>query len=96
MMLTFIQRLTSLRRRLNTQLQGLESGEVKVLRLLDGGATDEDDTARHLEELQACLRDIDSALHEAGVTQKAVAALTSGYLSVASRESATVARARAS
>ncbi|MBV9316115.1 MAG: hypothetical protein JOZ34_01520 [Gammaproteobacteria bacterium] len=96
MMLTFIQRLTSLRRRLSTQLQALESGEVKVLLLLDGGATDEDDTARHIEELHACLRDIDRALDEAGVTQKAAAALTSGYLSAASRDCTTIARARAS
>jgi len=72
-MLHLIQRLTRLRRKLSAQLQGLESGEVKVLILLDGGRSDEDDTRRQIQELRACLRDIDVALHEAGGIQATVA-----------------------
>jgi hypothetical protein len=81
-MLPFIQRLTRLRRQLSMQLQGLESGEVKVLVLLDGGRSDEDDTAHHIQELRACLRDIDIAIHEAGGIQQTAVALASGYVCV--------------
>jgi hypothetical protein len=59
-----LERLNGLRERLRAQLKGLESGEVKVLRLLDGGSTDEDDTREHVEQLQLCISEIDLILLE--------------------------------
>jgi hypothetical protein len=62
--LVTLERLNGLRKRLSSQLKGLKSGEVKVLRLLDGGSTDEDNTREHVEQLQLCIREIDLLLLE--------------------------------
>lgn len=67
----FVERLNGVRQRLNTQLKGLESGQVKVLHLLDGGSTDEDNTREHVEQLQRCIRDIDLILQVSEHTEPA-------------------------
>ena len=74
-MLPLVQHLARLRHKLSVQLEGLESGEVKVLVLLEGGRSDEDDTRHQIQELRACLEDVDAALHQAGGTQATVASV---------------------
>lgn len=83
--LPLAQHLTRVRRKLSAQLQGLESGEVKVLILLEGGRSDEDDTRHQIQELRACLQDIDLALHAAVRIQQSTAALAWGDSSIGAR-----------
>ena len=58
------------RRTLSLQLRALESGEVKVLTLLDGGSSDEDSTGEYMQQVRACLHDIDLALSEKVQSQR--------------------------
>jgi len=69
-MSVIVKQLIRLRRTLSGQLEDLESGEVKVLVLIDGGRTDEDATHERIEQLQSCLRIIDTALEQ--ILQSAV------------------------
>jgi len=71
-MLEVVQRLIRARQTLSVQLRALESGEVKVLTLLDGGSSDEDTTGEYLQQVRACLHDIDLALEEKGQSRRAL------------------------
>jgi len=59
-----VQCLIRVRRTLSLQLRALESGEVKVLTLLDGGRSDEDSTGDYIQQVRASLDDIDLALRQ--------------------------------
>jgi aconitase A len=61
--------LTHLARVLRSHLKQLESGETKVLRLVDGGSTDVDDTEIHIAQLRACLQDVTLIAEEVVETQ---------------------------
>lgn len=52
------KQLAQLSSTLRSQLRRLESGEVKVLRLVDGGRSDVDATSSHVTQLRSCLRGI--------------------------------------
>jgi hypothetical protein len=52
------RQLTHLGSILRDHLRQLESGETKVLRLIDGGSSDVDDTENHIADLRACLQDL--------------------------------------
>jgi len=69
-MLEVVQRLIRARQTLSVQLRALESGEVKVLTLLDGGSSDEDTTGEYLQQVRTCLHDIDLALADKGQSRR--------------------------
>jgi hypothetical protein len=52
------QQLALLSGTLRRQLKRLESGEMKVLTLLDGGSSDVDSTESHMAQLRTCLQGI--------------------------------------
>jgi flagellar biosynthesis/type III secretory pathway chaperone len=52
------QQLAQLSTVLRAQLRRLESGEMKVLQLLEGGSRDMDATTSHAAQLRACLRGV--------------------------------------
>jgi hypothetical protein len=56
--------LLRLRSDIEGQVEDLESGRVKVLRLHDGGSSDEDCSVEQLAILQAYLREIEVILSE--------------------------------
>jgi hypothetical protein len=62
-----LERLLRLRSDLEAQVEDLESGRVKVLRLYDGGSSDEDCSKEQLETLYGHLDEIEVILRESGI-----------------------------
>jgi|HubBroStandDraft_2_1064218.scaffolds.fasta_scaffold1442983_1 hypothetical protein len=62
-----LERLLRLRSDLEAQVEDLESGRVKVLRLYDGGSSDEDCSKEQLEILYGHLDEIEVILRESGI-----------------------------
>jgi hypothetical protein len=58
------EQLLKLRSGVEAQVEDLESGRVKVLRLYNGGSTDEDCSREHLATLHCHLYAIDAMLSE--------------------------------
>jgi hypothetical protein len=62
-----LERLLRLRSDLEAQVEDLESGRVKVLRLYDGGSSDEDCSKEQLETLCGHLNEIEVILRESAI-----------------------------
>ena len=62
-----LERLLRLRSDLEAQVEDLESGRVKVLRLYDGGSSDEDCSKEQLEILYGHLDEIEVILRESAI-----------------------------
>ncbi len=62
-----LERLLCLRSDIQAQVEDLESGRVKVLRLYEGGSSDEDCSKEQLEILYGHLNDIAVILRESCV-----------------------------
>jgi len=62
-----LERLLRLQSDLEAQVEDLESGRVKVLRLYDGGSSDEDCSKEQLETLYGHLDEIEVILRESAI-----------------------------
>jgi hypothetical protein len=62
-----LERLLRLQSDLEAQVEDLESGRVKVLRLYDGGSSDEDCSEEQLETLYGHLDEIEVILRESAI-----------------------------
>jgi hypothetical protein len=63
-MSNLLEHLLRLRLDIEAQIEGLESGQVKVLRLYNGGSSDEDCSEEHLAILYSHRSEIDAILRE--------------------------------
>ena len=76
-----IERLLRVRTDLVSQIEEMETGQIKVLHLLDGGTSDEDCTRDQVAILWSYLNEVDTLIHDVSEVQgMAATPLTAGAL----------------
>ena len=68
-----IERLLRVRTELVSQIEEMETGQIKVLHLLDGGTSDEDCTRDQIALLWSYLNEVDTLIHDVSEVQHVAA-----------------------